>query len=119
MKTIAKKGLEQYGPWAFIAGMVIAVILALPFIPVGTWAIWVLGLLGLVVGFLNISEKETQPFLLATIAWILAAGTLIPVLVKLPMVGMFLKRFLENVVTFVGPAAAVVAVMALYYITKD
>jgi len=83
------------------------------------WAVWVLAILGLVVGILNISQKETTPFLIASIAWIVAGQFLQSILGGLPMIGTYVVAFLGNVVTFVGPAAAVVAIMALYYVTKD
>ena len=106
----------KYGPWAFYAALLVAVVLA--FVTFD-WAVWLLALLGLVVGVLNISEKESQPFLIASIAWMAAGQFLQGILGGLPMVGSYVAAFLGNVVTFVGPAAAVVAIMALYYVTKD
>jgi hypothetical protein len=112
VKSIAKKmDFKKYGPWAFYVALVLAVLLA--FVPMD-WAVWLLAVLGLVVGLLNIDEKETVPFLLASIAWMVAGGFLGNLLP-----GQLLKDFLDNVVTFVGPAAAVVAIMALYRITKN
>ena len=117
MKDIAKGiDLKKYGPWAFYAALAVAVILA--FVEF-EWAVWVLAILGLLVGILNISQKESTPFLIASIAWMAAGQFLQGVLGGLPVVGGYIAAFLGNVVTFVGPAAAVVAIMALYYVTKD
>ncbi|MBS1266710.1 MAG: hypothetical protein MAG795_00679 [Candidatus Woesearchaeota archaeon] len=114
-----KYELSKYGPWAFYVALIVAVVLV--FLPNMPWAIWLLAALGLVVGLLNVSEKESTPFLLSTLAWMVASTSLYNVLGVLPgqdVVGL-LVSFLENVVTFVGPAAAVVAMTTLYYVTKD
>ena len=109
------KGMDwkKYGPWAFYLGLLLAVVLA--FFPYLSWANYLLAVLGLLVGLLNISPKESTPFLLASLAWMFAGNYLAGVFALVP----FVPDFLGNVVTFVGPAAAVVALMALYYVTKD
>lgn len=58
--------MAQVGKWTFIVGLLIAVLAGLGFIQ--PWVGWVLALLGLIVGFLNIGDEETQSFLLAAIA---------------------------------------------------
>lgn len=61
------------GSWAFLIGVIIAVIVGL-LGSVGTTMGWVLVILGLIVGILNITEKEVQSFLLAgTVLVILAS----------------------------------------------
>jgi len=56
--------MEAIGKWAFIAGLVIAVLAA--FVDF-SWVPWVLAILGLIVGFMNVSDDETQSFLIAAI----------------------------------------------------
>ena len=59
---MAKKG-KGLGWWAFAVGLVLAVIFGYS----GNVGLsWLLVLLGLVVGFLNISEKEATTFLIAS-----------------------------------------------------
>ena len=60
------------GKYIFVAGLVIAAAGGLGFEQ--AWFGWVLAVLGLIVGFLNISDKESQTFLLAAIALIVAAN---------------------------------------------
>jgi hypothetical protein len=60
----------KIGKWAFIIGLVLAVLAGLLFQP--GWALWVLAILGVIVGFLNITAEETRGFLLASI--FLSAG---------------------------------------------
>ncbi|OIO27637.1 hypothetical protein COX86_03370 [Candidatus Micrarchaeota archaeon CG_4_10_14_0_2_um_filter_60_11] len=111
------KGGNSIGPWAFIIGIVIAILAG--FMGMQTSLIVLaLAVLGLVVGFLNVSEKETMPFLVATIAFMMAASSLVVVFAAVGMAGIE-TVIMQNIGTFVAPAAAVVAIKALYDITKD
>ncbi|MBI3027667.1 hypothetical protein HYY70_06165 [Candidatus Woesearchaeota archaeon] len=59
---------RKLGEWAFIIGVVLAILFGL--IP-SQWegmATLVLVVLGLIVGFLNVTEKESTPFLVAAAA---------------------------------------------------
>ena len=58
------------GKCAFVVGLVIAGAGGLGLEQ--AWFGWVLAVLGLIVGFLNISAQESQTFLLAAIALIVA-----------------------------------------------
>ncbi len=103
------------GKWAFIIGVIIAVIAGAmggwvpAYMP---WVALVLVVLGLVVGFLNIGAKETNDFLLAAIALILV-GTLTN-LTSIPVAGTTLMYVVAMVSTFVAPAALVVSLKAVY-----
>jgi ATP synthase protein I len=101
------------GKWAFIIGLVIAVLAGLFFQP--EWAIWVLAVLGVIVGFLNISGEDTQGFLLAAIALILTATALNAI----PIVGTAFSLVLPFVVAFVAGATIVVALKALFQAARD
>ena len=110
---------ERVGEWAFILGVIIAIIagLAAGFLdPVSAGYITlVLVILGLIVGFLNISDEELQPFLIAAIA-LLVVGT--ARLDTIPYVGTYLSAMVLNIAAFVTPAALVVALKAVYNIAK-
>ena len=100
--------MEKVGRWAFIAGLVLAVLAGLVVVDV-YWVTWVLAILGLVVGFLNISTKETQGFLLPAVALALSASAVR----SLPVVGFVLTNILENALIFIAAAMLVVAIRAL------
>ena len=100
--------MEKVGRWAFIAGLVLAVLAGLVVVDV-YWVTWVLAILGLVVGFLNISTKETQGFLLPAVALALSASAVR----SLPVVGFVLTNILDNVLIFVAAAMLLVALRAL------
>ncbi len=99
--------IEQIGGWSFIAGVVIAVLSAFIAVPeVGL----LLVVLGLIVGFLNVKDKDLGSFLIATIA-LLVAGT--ANLSTIPQVGTYIASILGNIQAFVAPAAIVAGLKAV------
>jgi hypothetical protein len=108
---------SQVGFWAFILGLVIALvfgILAALGIAMGAMPaiIVILIILGLVVGFLNITAKEILLFLVATIALIVVGGVFAPLNVF--AIGAMLDSILALVATLMAPAAVVAAIKALW-----
>ena len=101
------------GKFSFMVGLVIAVAGGLGFEQ--TWLGWVLAVLGLIVGFLNISDKESQTFLLAAIALIVAANAV----GAIPYIGEWATRIIANLVLFMGGAVLVVAVKSLFVVARD
>jgi hypothetical protein len=104
--------VEKVGRWAFIAGLVIAVLGA--FFNLATFGL-VLMILGLIVGFLNVSGSEAQSFLIAGIALTASAAAV----QALPFVGDIVTNIMGGVVAFVTPAILVVAVKALLETAKQ
>lgn len=106
---------SKLGHWAFIVGVLIAVIAGL----VPAWntptVMWILVILGLVVGLMNITAKETVEFLVATVALVLIGTAGIQ---TLPALGTIVTAILENIVAFVAPAALVVALKAVYELAR-
>ncbi len=114
--------MAAVGSWAFIIGVLLAVFASLTGFDQGT-TLLVLGLLGLLVGFLNIAEHETVPFLVATIAIMSAAGALSSALTNLlrvlPLGSELIPSVLAYVVAFVAPAAGVVAIKTIWELSKS
>ena len=108
--------MDKLGEWAFIAGVIIAVVAAFVGIPMVTAALVVLGLL---VGFLNVTEKETTSFLVAAIA-LIAAGTVAfgGLDSVIPGIGTLLNNIVGNIAVFVAPAAILVALKAVWAMAK-
>ncbi len=106
---------EKLGGWAFILGVLIAVIAGLASGALDAtmqgWITLALVILGLIVGFLNIGDKEVKDFLIAAIAIVLL-GT--ANLTAIPVIGTYLALMVLNVAAFVAPAALVVALKAVY-----
>ena len=113
--------LSMVGFWAFIVGLVIALVvgilaalgMATAIMPA---TIIVLIILGLIVGFLNITAKEILLFLVATIALIVVGGVFAPL--KTFSIGMILDAILALVATLMAPAAIVAAIKALWAVGK-
>ncbi len=99
------------GKWAFIIGLVIALIASF-------WVTYlnvilpILFLLGLIVGFLNISEKNKVKFLVATIA-LLAAAASLSFISFLGMISQYITAIVNNFIAFVLAAALVVSIKAI------
>jgi hypothetical protein len=105
----------KIGRWAFIVAVILAVLAGvIPSIGANAYVPWVLAILGLVVGLLNITEKESTGFLIATVALVISSATLGPLLVN-DMVASVLK----NIVLVAGPAAFIVAIKHLYAAAAD
>lgn len=105
--------LSFVGRIAFIIGLVIAVLVS--FGIQATWIYWILAILGLVVGFLNITGREVHTFLLAALGLILSADAVY----SLPFVGQIVTDIMYNLVIFIAPAVLVVALKSLFETTKD
>ncbi len=114
---MAKSGFgfdHRIGHWAFIVGVALAVLAGI----VPTWQtvsiVWTLAVLGLIVGLLNITARETTEFLISAVT-LLVVGSV----GALPALGLLVTSVLANVVAFVAPAALVVALKALWVLAQD
>ena len=115
MATDKGKVLGMVGFWAFIIGLVIAVLAGIV-APANSIVILVLLILGLIIGFLNITAKEITLFLVATIALVVVGNVFTPLTVL--DLGKFLGSMLSYVATLMAPAAIVAAIKALWAVGK-
>ncbi len=108
--------MEKIGQWSFLIGIAIAVLFGIFGTAYAGYVGIILIILGLIVGILNISDREVYDFLIAAIALMLtgAAG-----LETLPQVGVYIGPILRNIATFVAPAAVIVALKAVYELGKE
>jgi hypothetical protein len=107
--------LSTIGFWAFIVGLAISVLAGIIW-PANTIFIIVLIILGLIVGFLNITAKETILFLVATIALVVVGNVFAP-LTTLSF-GKIVGDILSYVAVFMAPAAIVAAIKALWAVGR-
>jgi hypothetical protein len=107
--------LSMIGFWAFIIGLIVAVVAGI-LMPQNQIIIIVLIILGLIIGFLNITAKEMLLFLVATIALIVVGNVFAPL--KTLMIGAILGSMLSYVATLMAPAAIVAAIKALWAVGK-
>lgn len=105
--------MQNLGKYAFIVGLVLCVVAGL--IVADAWMFWVLAVLGIVVGFMNVTSAETKGFLIAAIGLMLSATSV----VNIPMIGEAVTAVLHNVVAFISAAVLVVALKSLFEIARD
>jgi len=109
--------IHRVAHYSFFAGVILAIVAGLfrtlisPEILVTSLVI-----LGFFVGLFNLTAKETQPFLLAAVALMLAG---IVNLGLIPGVGLYLRSILSNIVVFVVPGAIIVGLKAIWGLASD
>lgn len=105
------------GAWAFLIGVILAIILGLFQSNLGnvTWIPVVLVLIGLIVGLLNVGASENSHFLLASVSLVIVAFMGSAVLQVVPQVADILSALM---VLFV-PAAIIVALRTIFVIARD
>ncbi len=110
----------KVGRFAFLIGVILAIVLGL--LPLGNYtpyATSAIVVLGLIVGFLNVTARETNQFLIATAVLVIVAGLGSGFLGAIQYVGQYLVRILVELITFVVPATIVVAIKAVYSLAED
>jgi len=122
---------KQIGNYAFIGGVALAIILGLlsAFDVSGAYTPWLGALLvlaGLIVGFLNVTGKETKEFLLVTAVLIIAAGMggasgvlgNIGGPAQISLIGKLVTGIFGQLLAFVIPATVVVALKDIRDLAK-
>ena len=110
--------MQKLGHYAFLLGIILAIIVGLFEKAINpTVAVTALVFLGLIVGFMNITTKESTPFLIATIAVLVAGGSGLDVIGY--GIGPMLVNVLQKIVIFVAPAAIIVALKQIYTLAQD
>ncbi len=105
----------EIGHWSFLIGIVLAILAGLMGTLYQETIAMTLIVLGVIIGVLNISEKEVTDFLVASIALLLtgAAG-----LEELPAIGILIGPIVTNIATLVAPAVVIVSLKAIYELGK-
>jgi hypothetical protein len=112
-----KTSYGRLGHWAFIIGALIAIIGGLFTNQLEGIALFTtLFALGVVVGLLNITVKETSTFLLASVTLIIAGVVNMGLI---PVVGVYVRAILSNIVVFVVPAAVIVALRTIWLLANE
>tara|TARA_Y100000310_G_C20684849_1_gene818318 strand:- start:1663 stop:2007 length:345 start_codon:yes stop_codon:yes gene_type:complete len=111
--------LDVIGKWAFLIGLVIAILAALVTnVLSASTILLILFVLGLLVGLLNIDKKNITEFLVATIALLMVGslGALSVGALVTPIA--YLESMLGNFAAFVAAAALVVSLKAIIATSK-
>ena len=111
--------MSKVGFFAFILGFILAIVAGIIKAANGheyTAILIILIVMGVLIGLLNITAKETMLFLLATIGLIVAGSVFGPL--TLLSLGKYLDSILGYVAALMAPAAVVVAFKALWNASK-
>ncbi len=104
--------MKHIGKWAFIAGLGLAVVAA--FVDLW-WLPWLVGGLGLVVGYLNVAETEVKSFLLAGLGLTVALMAI--------QAQHYNPQWLTDIMfyekVFVSHALLLVALIAVFKVAKE
>ncbi|MBT3985010.1 hypothetical protein HOD38_03725 [archaeon] len=103
----------KLGAWAFLVGIILAVVFA--FVTYGTWLPWTLVVIGLVVGLLNITEGEVSPFLMAGTILVIVAAFGADVMGTI----MYLQNILNNIMMLFVPATIIVALKSVFTMARN
>jgi len=101
--------MEKIGGWAFLIGVILAVILG-ALGKMNDTTTWILVVIGLIVGLINITEKEATPFMMAGAVLVVVSALSGNALSSIPILG---NIFGALMILFV-PATVVVAVKTVF-----
>jgi len=102
---------SNLGRWAFVVGLIISVLLG--FVTF-SYASLVLVILGLIVGFMNVSDKEASNYLIAVIALMIVGVAGLQALAVLGSLYDWISTVLTSFITFAAASAVIVAIKELF-----
>ena len=122
--------LEKISEWAYILVVIIAVVMGLvvgymdwsgTVGAIDGWIMLIMLVLGTIIGLLSITAKEVTPFLIATIALVVAASANVwsPLQNINELLYSFATYILKYIVAFAAPAAVVVAIKSVFNMIKE
>jgi|SRR3989338_1959485 len=109
---------KKIGHYSFIVGVIIAIVSGL-FPQMIASTSMILLVLGLIVGFMNVSGKESGGFLIAAIALLVAGGVADFLVIQWQGLGVIIESILGNITRFVAPAAVVVAIRTVFALAEE
>jgi hypothetical protein len=134
---MAKDTYTKIGSWAFLIGIIIALLVGLyqaytlesattPFFntDTGGWIAWLLAVIGAIVGIIalmgkgTITTKEVPGFLMAGIALVVMYGVFKGIAIS-PWIGPLLAGVSQSLSIFVAPAVGLLAIKAIWDIGKE
>lgn len=132
MAEVKEKTWGKIGSWAFLLGVIIALIVGLYAAynletsgqTFGGGIAWVLAIIGVIVGLLSalgmgtITEKEVPNFLLAGIALVVMYGVFRGITME-PWIGSLFQGISLSLSILIAPVVGILAIKAIWDIGKD
>lgn len=119
-----KRSINKFGAWAFLVGVVLAVILGIfsdQLISVNDIIIAILVIAGILVGLFNVKSQDSTKFLWAALALVLVAylgDNAISAWTAIPTVGQMLRNILSALLVLFVPTTIIVALRAVFELAK-
>lgn len=117
-KTSSK--VKKFGAYAFLIGIIIALIsgiLMLFIEPVVITSLLIL--LGLIVGFLNVTDTEVKDYLITAVSLVIVTALGGTSIADLAIIGPILAQILHAIMIFTIPATIVVALKEILSLAKN
>lgn len=113
--------LEKIGIASFLIGAVIALVMGAFNLPAefAAMELILLAILGLVVGMLNITDKEKMLYLVATITMIVIFSSFSSALENVPVFNDALNKMLQNLTVFIASGGFIVALKSFLDIASE
>ena len=110
---MAKNQGNKIGSWAFLIGIILAIVLGIVGVMNSTW-MTVFLVIGLIIGLFNIADEEVQPFLMSGTVLIIASyfGTQV-----VSVIGI-LSNILQGILLIFVPATIIVAIKNVFSLAK-
>jgi hypothetical protein len=126
--------MEAISRWAYLLFVIIAVVMGLvvgymawsegswaAVAGVNGWVLLVMLVLGIIIGITSITTKEVMPFLIATIALVVAASANVwsPLDQIHALLDFWATGILNYIVAFAAPAAVIIAIKEVLTMAKQ
>lgn len=130
----SKMEMEMISKWAYLLFVIIAVVMGLvvgymawsegswaAVADINGWVLLILLILGIIIGLTSITTKEVTPFLIATIALIVAASANVwePLGTIHALLYFLATGILSYIVAFAAPAAVIIAIREILILAKQ
>lgn len=115
---------EEVGKYAYLVGVIVALIVGVlaSYIPASAvgWLTSLIVVAGLIVGFMNVGAKEVKDFLLISTVLVIVAGLggASTALGGVMYIGVFLDGVFTQLLAFVVPATVIVALKGVLELAK-
>jgi hypothetical protein len=109
------------GAWSFFIGVILAIVIGVFQSQLGVQVNWiyiVLVILGIIVGLSNTADRDVDKFLIASVALVIVSYMGQDTLRFLSKIGLIISTVLSALLLMFVPAAIIVAVKAVFSITK-
>lgn len=107
--------ISNVGKWSFLAGLVLAIVAGFFNIP---FALTILAIIGLIVGFINVAQKKSQEYLVAVIALLIIGTATIQAFSVLGTLYGIYTSILTNVIAFVASSGIIVAIKEVLLVNR-